>query len=490
MGRSCQPPLPDEEIVAKINSARRYAAADPTRRFSDDGNALLYVEQHGGLLRYATDARRWHAWDGRRWLPSAETVALDLARRTARSLVDFAKELETDSGDQTAALKHAARSLNAGRIEAMPRLAKSDPRVAISASDFDRDRWLLNTPSGTLDLKTGELHSHRREDYLAKITNVGYDPAAETSYWQRWLLWAMGGRADLVDFLQRAVGYAATGDTSEQVFFLLYGTGANGKTTFLNVIEHTLGDYAYHAEPDLLTPKDGAHPTGVADLQGRRFVVASETREGKKLDERAVKALTGQDTVTARHLYEDFFSFSPTHKIFFAVNHRPNVTDDSHAMWRRVLVIPWEVRIEPEGQVKDLAERIVWHEGAGVLKWIVDGTRKWREEGGLMIPQDVRLKTTEYRVREDTIGAFIEDRLIEDPTGTVSTSELATAYEMWCATEGVSSKEKLGRTALLGKIEDRLGVTRERVTQNDGRRVHGYHGWRVSTSGPGGWSWP
>ena len=174
----------------------------------------------------------------------ARVFAIDMTKQR----LDFAKELETDSGDQKAALKHAASSLSAARIEAMPRLAKSDPRVAISAGDFDKNGWLLNTPTGTLDLRTGETHPHRREDYLAKITSVGYDPAAETSYWQWFLSWAMNGRQDLVEFLQRAVGYAITGDTSEQVFFLLHGTGANGKTTFLNVIEQVLGDYGYHAE--------------------------------------------------------------------------------------------------------------------------------------------------------------------------------------------------------------------------------------------------
>lgn len=483
MARGCTPPFPDEWAVAKVESARRYAAEDPLMRLSDDGNALLFVEQSGDVVRYATDTKRWHAWDGRRWVPNAETVALDLARRTARSLIDFAKELESDDNDRARAMKHATISLSAGRIEAMPRLAKSDRRIAISAGDFDTHGWVLNTPTGTVDLRTGELYDHRRDDYLAKITNVGYDPNAEASYWQEWLLWAMNGRQDLVDFLQRAVGYAITGDTSEQVFFLLFGKGANGKTTFLNVMEQIIGDYAYHSEPDLLTPKDGAHPTGVADLHGRRFVVASETREGKKLDERTVKALTGQDTITARRLYQDFFSFTPTHKIFFAVNHRPNITDDSHAMWRRVLLVPWEMKVEPEDQIKDVAERIVRNEGAGVLRWAVEGARLWLEDGGLKVPHDVRVQTTEYRAREDTLGAFMDEYLIEDKDAALSSSGLWTAYETWCRTEGVSGSDKMGRNKLLQKFEDRTGAERGKVYVN-GSRVVGYKGWRAVTEGP------
>ena len=481
MGRNCDPPFPDEWIIAKVQSARRYAASDPMRRLSDDGNALLFVEQHGDLLRYATDSKQWHAWDGRRWTSKAEMIALDFARRTARSLVDFAKELEEDDAKRNRALKHAAASLGASRIEAMPRLAKSDLRVAISAGKFDTGPWLLNTVSGTVDLRTSEVHPHRREDFLTKITNIGYDPTAEAPYWKQWLLWAMNGRQDLVNFLQRAVGYAITGDTSEQVFFLLHGSGANGKTTFLNVMEQILGDYAYHAEPELLTPKDGAHPTGVADLHGRRFVVASETREGKKLDERTVKALTGQDTITARRLYQDFFSFTPSHKIFFAVNHRPNITDDSYAMWRRVLLVPWEMRVEPDQQIRDVAERIVEHEGPGVLRWMIEGVRLWRDEGGLMVPEDVKIKTTEYRVNEDVIGTFVEDRMERIEGAMVSTADVWSAYEMWCVAEGVHGKERLGRNLLLSKIEDRLGVTKSRTVVN-GQKIHGYRGWATTSA--------
>lgn len=482
MGRACEPPFPDEWIIAKVASAKRYAAADPQLRLSDDGNALLFVEQHGDLLRYATDTKVWHAWDGQRWIPKAETIALHLARHTSRSLVDFAKELETDSGDKQAALRHAASSLSAGRIEAMPRLAKSDPRVAIRGGEFDTDPWLLNTPSGTVDLRTGESYEHRRTDYLAKITGTGYDSNASADYWRQWVLWAMGGREDLAEFLQRAVGYAITGDTSEQVFFLLHGKGANGKTTFLTVMELILGDYAYHAEPDLLTPKDGAHPTGVADLHGRRFVVASETREGKKLDERTVKALTGQDTITARRLYQDFFEFRPTHKILFAVNHKPNITDDSHAMWRRVLLVPWDMTVEAHLQVKDLAERIVRHEGPGILAWAVEGAMKWRESG-LMVPDSVRIKTSEYRSGEDSIGEFIEAHMAQVEDGFIQSAEVQAAYTAWCIQEGVLPKDRLGRTVLMSKIEDRLGVTKVRKTIG-GKKLTGFEGWTATTKVP------
>lgn len=168
------------------------------------------------------------------------------------------------------------------------------------------------------------------------------------------------------------------------MLFLLHGGGANGKTTFLNVWERILGDYALHAEADLLTPKDGGSTTGQADLFGKRFVVASETKAGKTLDERTVKQLTGGDTITARKLYKDNFSFVPSHTIFFAMNDRPTISDSSYGMWRRVLLVPWVQRVEPGKQDKDKAQRIVEKEGPGVLAWAVEDSRSGTEMATLL----------------------------------------------------------------------------------------------------------
>jgi len=480
--RACTPPFPEAEARAKVESALRYVTDDERLRLSDDGNALLYVEQHGGVVRYASDTERWHTWDGTRWEPNARTRALDLARLTARSLMDVALEVP-DQDARIRAMRHAMSSLSRGRIEAMHQLARSDQRIAIKTGQFDTDPWLLNTPTGTLDLRSGTMREHRRGDYMTKLTGVGYDPAAEAPYWRWWVRHMMLDRDDLAEFLQRAIGYALTGDTREQVFFLLHGTGANGKTTFLNVLEAVLGDYAWHAEPELLTPKDGGHPTGQADLHGRRFVVASETREGRRLDERTVKQLTGQDTVTARKLYQDFFTFRPTHKIFFATNHRPVITDDSHAMWRRVLLIPWERRIEPRDQVRDLVERIVAAEGAGVLRWAVEGCLKWRENG-LLVPADVRASTDRYRANEDSLGSFIEDALVVEDGSVVGTNSVLRAYEQWCVRQSLHERNRVGRNQLLGRLEDRLGVPRVRRRVN-GANINVFVGVRLHEE----WTW-
>ena len=473
---SCTPPFPRVEALAKVEQAFKMDHSDADHQYSptDDGNASLFVDQHHDVIRYATDAEIWMAWDGSRWAPKAYTRVLALARETARSLGERAVTIQGDEA-RKAALKHATMSLSAGRIKAMPALGLADPKIGVKLNEFDVDAWTLNTPSGTVELTTGAQREHRRDDLLSKITQTAYDPSASAPGWEAWLSWAMCDRPELVEFLQRAVGYTITGDTGEQVLFLLHGGGANGKSTFLSVMEGVLGDYALHAEPDLLTTKrGGASTTGVADLHGKRFVVASETREGARLDERTVKQLTGEDAITARRLYQDFFTFVPTHKIWFAVNHRPTITDDSHAMWRRVLLVPWDARVEPQDQRRGLADSFIEKEGPGILKWMVEGALKWQQDG-LQVPDVVRAKTNSYRSEQDDMGQFIEERLKSTTGAFLDVASLYADYRVWVGDGG----RPMGKTTFLNRMDGRLGErVRERL--GDGTRPWGYRDWSLT----------
>ncbi|HEX7122377.1 MAG TPA: phage/plasmid primase, P4 family, partial [Gemmatimonadaceae bacterium] len=486
-----QPPgdeYPWENVVEKVERIWEDVAPDPEdeaeswlgkpERLTDDGNALLFVAQHLDDVRFATDVRRWHAWDGARWVAGAETQVLDHARETARSLGALALDVKDDDARKSA-FGHAKASLSSAKIQAIPVLAKSDARISVKVSDFDSDPWLLNTPNGTLDLRTGVVREHRREDLIAKVTRVPYDPNADMSWWHQWLDWASAWRPDWVEHLQRAAGYALTGSTGEQVFWMFLGPGANGKSTFLSAMEMTLGDYALHAEPELLTPREGASTTGVADLQGRRFVVAVETKEGKRLDERQVKQLTGSDTITARKLYQDFMEFRPTHKIFYAMNHLPKVTDVTPAFWRRVLLVPWESVISKEQQRPDVAEWIVANHGPAVLRWAVEGCLKYQRDG-LAVPDYVRARTQRYQSEEDTLGAFIDAHLVTDHDGWASTGDVWAAFQRWCEQERV--REPLGRNKLLDEVERRLGVQRGRISW-EGAKVRVFHGVRLDVEG-------
>lgn len=482
MAGNCSPPFPLSLIPEKVNSALRYVRTEELQRHTDDGNAILFVELHGQDVRYAVDAKQWYAWDGQRWQASGDTMVLDRARQTVRTLLDLGRDL-TDDQQRVAAVRHYSSSASANRIQAIPKLALSDSRIGVLTREFDADPYLLNTPTGILDLRTGVETPHRRDAYLSKQTRVGCAPGCAAPEWEEFVSWAMGGDPAMVEFLQRSVGYALFGETQENVLFLLHGGGANGKTTFLNVWERILGDYALHAEADLLTPKDGGSTTGQADLFGKRFVVASETKAGKSLDERTVKQLTGGDTITARRLYRDNFSFVPSHTIFFAMNDRPTISDSSYGMWRRVLLVPWEQRVEPGAQDKDKAQRIVEKEGPGVLAWAVEGFQKWRASGNLAVPSAVRSATDSYRTEEDSLGLFIEENIeIGGADDFVNVASASTRYAQWCAEQGVSEKDRTAPRKVLHAVAERQGLE-ESSRMIDGDRSKKIVGYRLTSRG-------
>ncbi|MCC6740597.1 MAG: hypothetical protein IT452_16255 [Planctomycetia bacterium] len=304
-------------------------------RFTDTGNAKRLVLRRGNDLRYCYQGGKWLVWDGRRWRIDDGDCVMLLAKETARAIYTEAAATE-DSEDAEALSKHATSSLSEKRLRAMIALACSE--CPIAPQEFDADPWLLNVANGTLDLRSGALREHRRDDRLSKLVPVAFDSEAACPTWHTFLLRIFNGNEALIAFVQRAVGYGLTGHIREQVLFFLHGTGANGKSTFLEALLSTLGpDYAIQAAPNLLMAKNfDAHPTEVADLHGKRFVATVEVGEGRKLAEVLVKQLTGGDTLKARRMREDFWSFAPTFKIFLAANHKPAVTGTDHAIWRRI----------------------------------------------------------------------------------------------------------------------------------------------------------
>ncbi|GGD15494.1 phage/plasmid primase, P4 family [Nocardioides daphniae] len=474
MGRRCEPPFSDKEIATKVKSAARYALEEPRFRHTDDGNAQLYAEQHAGSLKFTNDSKTWFAWDGRRWVRDADLTALHRARLTARSLVDYAMDLNSEDAGRGAAIGWARTSLNSGRIKAMPELAKSDERIHAKNADFDARPDLLNTPTGVVDLRTGKLLPHDRDQLHSKMTTVGYDPDASTEWWESFVHWAMVGRPDLIEFLQRSVGYALTGETSEQAIWLHHGGGANGKSTFVEAISGVIGDYAATADPELLT---GGHTTGLADLHGKRFVALSEVKEGAKVDEQRFKMLSGEDKIKARFLYKDFFEFKSTATIFWAMNHLPKIGDDTYGMWRRIFAMPWDATLPREQQKKGVADWAIKTHGAGILKWAVQGAVEWYASG-LVVPADVQRKTEAYKNREDTMSSFYAEHFVKEVDAKMPATDVVAAYNSWCRSEGVTDKERLGSTTVKRKFEERLGLERKRI-MIDGQKVAGYEGYRA-----------
>jgi P4 family phage/plasmid primase-like protien len=409
------------------------AESDEPAHLTDLGNAQHFVREHGHNLRYCYRFGCWHHWAGRRWEEDERGMVERLAKRTVLNFYRLAAALE-DNAERKALVAHARRSEAAGRIEAMVRLARSEPGIAILPDELDRDPWLLNCLNGTLDLRTGRLRPHDPHDLITKLIPIPYDAAAACPLWERFLEQILPDPA-VRRFVKRAIGYAATGDTREQALFFLFGGGANGKSTLLNLIMAALGDYAKQAAPELLTySKNDRHPTELADLVGVRFVASIEVDEGKRLAEALVKQMTGGDRMKARRMRENFFDFAPTHKVFLAANHRPVIRGTDHAIWRRIHLIPFEVSIPPEQQDKQLPTKL-YGELPGILRWIVEGCLEW-QWAGLGVPQAVANATREYRAEQDVLGAFLEEECEILPTATVTSKALYAAYEAWCKRTG------------------------------------------------------
>jgi len=447
----CEPPLAAAEVEGIARSVARYEpstenasgdvvqvsfngrdgqASQPSFNLTDLGNSGRLVHRHGPDLRYCWAWGKWLIYDGRRYAIDDTGEVYRLAADTVASVYAEAAACP-DEERRKALAKHAVRSEAGSRIREMVDLARS--KVPVRQEALDADRYLLNVLNGTVDLRTGELREHGREDLITKIAPVEYDPNAAAPTWTATLERALPSE-ELRRFFKKLVGYALTGDISEHVLAVLYGTGANGKSTILNALLAALGDYGMQAAPDLLVAKKGSHPTEVADLFGMRLVASIEVEDGRRLAESLVKQLTGGDKVRARRMRQDFWQFDPTHKVFMAVNHKPEIRGTDTAIWRRIRLIPFTETIPPAEQDKRLPEKLE-AERSGVLAWAVEGCLEWAREG-LQAPAEVRKATGLYRSEMDVIGAFLQDEC-EVGTGLkASFTELYSRYEGWCEEGG------------------------------------------------------
>lgn len=399
---------------------------------TDLGNAQRLVNRHGEDLRYVADFKKWLEWNGHHWDIDETEAVMRRAKLTVRAMYAEATAIADD--DRAAKLvKHALASQSATRLEAMVKLARSESAIPVRQSQLDANPWLLSAANGTIDLRTGALRAHRRADLITKAVSVTYDPDATCPRWLAFLDRIMGGDAELVDFLQRAIGYCLTGSTDERAFFLLHGGGTNGKTSFLESIAMLLGDLGLRTPVEtLLVKRHEGIGNDIARLRGARFVYTSESEEGKRLAESLIKDLTGGDTLSARFLYAEPFEFAPTFKIWLATNHKPVIRGTDNAIWNRVRLIPFNVIIPPAERVaKETLLARHRAELPGILAWAVRGCLAWQRDGSLVAPEAVQAATAGYRQEMDTIAAFLDEECVVNRMATVAASELYTAYTRW-----------------------------------------------------------
>jgi len=363
--------------------------------YSDEALALRFAKKHADDARYVAAWGCWFLWDGGRWVKDDKLQAEAYAR-------DVCRAAAFECGN----LPIASRIASKGTIFGVERLARSDTHLAATINQWDAAPWLLNTPDGTIDLRTGKLGAHKQDDYSTKLTAVS--PGGSCPQWIGFLKRIFGGNSELIDYVQRMAGYALTGVTSEHAFFFCYGTGSNGKGTLINTLTGIMGDYSAVAQMETFAASNiDRHPTDLAMLLAARIVTAQETEEGRRWAEAKIKSITGGDPITARFMRQDNFTFLPQFKLVIAGNHKPGLRGVDEAIRRRFHLIPFSVTIPANERDLNLPEKLK-EEWPGILAWMIEGCLKW-QSSGLNPPAAVVDATAKYLEAEDTINLWLEE---------------------------------------------------------------------------------
>jgi putative DNA primase/helicase len=421
---------------------------------TQEANAELLVAELDGNARWNASRGMWMEFrDGRHVLDEkghVEQVAKAIARRTwslrARPPVGV---------DPREAERHAKDSEKAAGISAMMKLAQTEPGISIVASDLDRDGELFNGKNGTVHLPTGQIREHRREDLLSKLAPVAFNPAATCPLFDRFIDRIMAGDITMIAYIRRILGKALSADQTTQELYIFHGGGANGKNVLLDTFCGMAGNYAGVAPDSLLTARSQAeHPTEIADLCGMRLVFASETEHGAKLRVQLVKKLTGDATIKARYMRQDFFAFPRTWTLILVTNNKPVIGETTHAVWRRVRLVPFTVTIPEAERDPELTEKLK-AEWPGIFNWCLRGYQDFRANG-MQTPEAVKVATDEYQGEQDVLGEFLSDRCILGEDQKVARTQIYAEYVAW--SRGISASEVLDRNGFYDHLRRLDGV--------------------------------
>jgi putative DNA primase/helicase len=402
---------------------------------------LLHIAETGDWLKFYLEAG---------WLTAANGEADRAAKAALAELAHFAGTQWAERPDDARSKKliaHVEKSHALPRLRAMIELSKSEPGMTERLSNFDADPWLLGVNNGVLNLKTGALTPMSPNVLVSKRSNAAFDPDADCPLWEEFLRHVQPD-PEMQPFLRRLCGYFLSGVVAEHIFPFLSGGGGNGKGVFVETIAYVIGEYAVKIETAMLMEHKRSPQSASPDimkLRGARLAFCSETSEGQRLDAERVKEMTGGDTLTARPLYGNPVSFQPSHKLMMMGNYKPEVSDMSAGMWRRVLLIPFAVDI-PKGQQDTRLPDKLKHEASGILNWMLFGLRDWRN-AGLQVPESVSSATNAYRDENDIVGEWIREECKAQVGRREAKDELYNSYCQWCESNGhmPTAKNRLTR---------------------------------------------
>ncbi len=416
----------------------------PEYALTDAGNAERLIAMFGDVVRYCSTFNSWFLWNGRTWMRDDAGRMLIIATGVARSIHRDAAEAPT--ADRSRALSRWAifsESLHARKAM----IDSAAPHIPVLPGEFDCHPELFNCRNGTLDLATMTFREHRREDMLTRMAAVDYDPAATCPQWLEHLNLIFGGDADYLSGFQSMCGYTLLGTNPQQIMFILYGRGRNGKSKTIEVLARIFADYAVNIASDsLMAKRFETTRSDLARLAGARFATAAEGTEGARMDESIIKQITGEYAITVRKLYENEFEFTPVAKIWMTTNHEPRIPETGDGIWRRLWMVPFAVQIPEEKCDPDIAGKLLT-ESSGILNWCLEGLKRYRGQGNRLVqPKKVSQATANLRTVNDTVGLFLAMECVVEPGSRISRMAMNETFEKWCEEEGYRhhvSKKKL-----------------------------------------------
>jgi putative DNA primase/helicase len=496
--QKCIPPWPDSELERKLAGASSATKVRLGYLLKDDFEGVAYPEDFAWMgdpnkqtdhelarrftqrfasqLRFVPEWGKWLIWDGRRWcIDQKQVQAMGLVRSFCDELWNGYGPLAKSMTQKQAGALHQFLKYSSKRhtIESVLKLATSEKGLLTDKDLLNATPRLLNVLNGTIDLRDGKLHGHKQEQLITQLAPIHYDPNAKCPQWESFLEMVFDGDQDLIRYVRQLIGYSASGDAGEHILPICIGTGANGKSTLWNTILGILGDYGSLANESLLVGRADQHPTQIAALYGKRFVPISEPDQSAQLRESRVKELTGDSTVTARRMHEDFWSFTRTHTFWMATNHLPKVSGNDEGIWRRIKVIPFNVDLRLVTKpIPGFDKKLVKEEASGILNWIIAGAKDYFDNG-FEEPSCVRLATGRYRGGEDELGNFVNECCEVGRGLVVTAADVFNAYVQW---GGKQSRTSFGKA-----FSDRFD--KEQPQSGPHRKVWIYHGVRVSQGG-------
>ena len=436
------------------------------------GNMERFIEQHKAHVRYLPSRKNWLIWDESRWCICDRSQIFSLALRSAKDIYDEARDCDNEEGKKKLT-SWALKSQNKNRINSMMEMASNHPDIVESFDKFDTNSHHINCLNGIVDLKLGELITRSSDDLVLKQAPVNYFRHKKCKTFDKFLHDIFNGDKELISWMQRAIGYTITGNTSEQCFFLAYGTGANGKSTLFETILDILGDYGRSAEFETFLSKDRSSTRvleGVGKLQGIRFALASEADSSRRFSEALIKKITGEDTVTGTQLYGSSFEFRPEFKLWLLANHLPIAKDASHGFWRRVKVVPFARRFTTDQIDQNLREKLM-QEKEGIVAWCVRGAMNWYKENqatggrsGIGSCAAIEEATAIYRSDNDLFSKFLEACVEQKSGGTIPAQEFYDAYKAWC--EKVDEGYPCSQAIFSSRLEERSIIKKRTSSGN------------------------